>query len=108
MPLTEDELVKKYLLLKEKSDLKTAQERAEKYLGKNTILRISSKKNKKYTVFNPKTGKDVDFGDIRYEDYTKHKDVVRRANYLNRATKIKGDWKKDQYSPNNLAINILW
>ena len=31
-----------------------------------------------------------------------------RKAYLARATKIKGDWKKDKYSPNTLAIRILW
>lgn len=31
-----------------------------------------------------------------------------RSAYLSRATKIKGDWAKDMYSPNSLAINILW
>ena len=43
-----------------------------------------------------------------YEDYTKHKDDDRRQRYLARATKIKGDWKEDKYSPNNLSIHILW
>lgn len=43
-----------------------------------------------------------------YEDFTKHKNEERRQNYLNRANAIKGDWKKNPYSPNNLAINILW
>ena len=33
---------------------------------------------------------------------------TKRRLYRARATKIKGDWKKDTYSPNNLAINILW
>jgi hypothetical protein len=28
--------------------------------------------------------------------------------YRNRAESIKGNWKKDKISPNNLAINILW
>ena len=42
------------------------------------------------------------------EDYTKHQDLKRLNNYLSRATKIKGNWKKDKYSPNNLAINLLW
>lgn len=33
---------------------------------------------------------------------------TKRRQYRARATRIKGDWKKDKYSPNNLAINILW
>ncbi len=106
--LTREQLVDKYLLLRTKSDFKTAQQRAEEYLGKDTLLKVSHAKNKKYGVLNPSTSKIVDFGDIRYEDYTKHKDPVRRQSYLKRALKIKGDWKIDKYSPNNLAINILW
>ena len=43
-----------------------------------------------------------------YEDFTKHKNEERRQDYLSRATKIKGNWKNNKYSPNNLAINILW
>jgi tRNA U34 5-carboxymethylaminomethyl modifying GTPase MnmE/TrmE len=108
MTLTNKQIIEKYLLLRNKSDFKTAQEKAEKYLGKDALLKISEEKNKKYQVLNPSTNKYVSFGDIRYEDYTKHKDPVRRQSYLKRATKIKGDWKIDKYSPNSLAINILW
>ena len=32
----------------------------------------------------------------------------KRKAYLARATKIKGDWKQNKVSPNNLAIHILW
>jgi hypothetical protein len=32
----------------------------------------------------------------------------KRKAYLARATKIKGDWKDNKVSPNNLAIHILW
>ena len=57
---------------------------------------------------------DVPFGKVGYNDYIiytlsknekadKHRDAYRA-----RATKIKGDWKDDKNSPNNLAINILW
>jgi len=31
-----------------------------------------------------------------------------RKRYLARATKIKGNWKSDEYSPNSLAIAVLW
>jgi len=53
-------------------------------------------------------GKWIHFGAMGYEDYTKHKDDKRRENYLNRASNIKGSWKQNKYSPNNLAINLLW
>ena len=71
-------------------------------------LYLSPEKNKKYSVFDPINKKLVHFGDIRYEDFTKHKDDIRRESYLKRANNIKGDWKNNIYSPNNLSINLLW
>ena len=57
----------------------------------------------------------VPFGNKNYKDFinykmTEGKDVAlkHRDRYLKRATKIKGNWKDDPYSPNNLAIRILW
>ena len=71
-------------------------------------LYISDKKDKKYFIIHPKTKAKVYFGQMGYEDFTKHKDPIRRANYLRRSASIKGDWKRDKFSPNNLARNILW
>ena len=85
-----------------------AQANAYKYLGNDAKIYFSNRKGKKYKIFNPNTNKFVHFGDSRYADFTKHKDEERRQRYLDRATKIKGNWKKDKYSPNNLAINLLW
>jgi len=53
-------------------------------------------------------GKIVHFGQMGYEDFTRHKDKIRRKNYLTRSRKIRGNWKSDKYSPNNLSINLLW
>jgi len=80
---------------------------ASKYLGKTAKIGLSTKKDKKYMVTRP-DGKIVHFGQMGYEDFTKHKNKTRRKNYLARSTKIKGNWKKDKYSPNNLAIHLLW
>ena len=77
-----------------------------KYFGKPTKLYISDKPSKKYYIMHG--DKKVYFGAMGYEDYTKHKDEARRASYRRRAENIKGNWKSDKYSPNNLAINILW
>jgi hypothetical protein len=85
-----------------------AKRKAKKYLGPHGgPLFLSSRDDKKYMVVAP-SGKKVHFGQMGYEDYTKHKDKERRASYLRRATKIKGDWKDNKFSPNNLSINILW
>jgi hypothetical protein len=86
----------------------TAQEKAFEYLGKDADLFTSPKKDKKYRIYNPLQNKWVDFGQLGYEDYTKHKDDVRRARYLARATNMKGNWRDNPYSPNNLSIHILW
>ena len=81
--------------------------KAEKYLGKDIPLYISSKKGKKYMVQNPQ-GKWVHFGALGYEDFTKHQDEKRRHNYLTRTANMRGNWKNDKYSANNLSRNILW
>lgn len=94
--------------LMEFSDFDIAQEKAYKYLGDNAVLFYSPLKLKKYRIYNPNTNKWVDFGQMGYEDYTKHKDDDRRNRYLARATKMKGDWKDNPYSANNLSIHILW
>ena len=81
---------------------------ARKYLGRNVEIGLSTRKDKKYAVYNPHTNKWIHFGNINYEDFTKHQDEERRNNYLKRSSGIKGDWKDDKYSPNNLSRNILW
>ena len=90
------------------SNFEEAQRKANEFLGDDAMLFTSPKQDKKFRIYNPNNGKWVDFGQMGYEDFTKHKDPIRRERYLNRATKIKGKWKDDAYSPNNLAIHILW
>jgi hypothetical protein len=85
-----------------------AQSRAYAYLGKTAKLYPSDKREKKYKIFDPKNDRWVHFGQMGYQDYTRHKDKKRRASYLSRSRKIRGDWKRNPYSPNNLAIHILW
>ncbi len=80
----------------------------EYFKDPNIKVHLSTKKNKKYMILNPQKAKMVHFGDIRYEDYTKHKDQERREAYLARAAKIKGSWIFDKFSANNLAMHLLW
>jgi hypothetical protein len=79
----------------------------ERYRGvDNVVLKRSEKADKKYKVI--VDGKrTVHFGSTM-EDYTKHGDEMRRKRYLARAKAIKGDWKSNKYSSNNLAIHLLW
>jgi hypothetical protein len=87
---------------------KIAKKNAVKYLGKNVVLKPSTKKDKKFMVLNPDTNKYIHFGQLGFEDFTKHQDLKRQKNYLNRTANMKGDWKDDKYSANNLAREILW
>ncbi|MDR3679680.1 MAG: hypothetical protein P4L41_06925 [Flavipsychrobacter sp.] len=66
------------------------------------------------------TGKYIYFGNCNYGDFIIYlflemlntvpegtADKKRNA-YLARANNIKGNWKLNKYSKNNLAINLLW
>lgn len=89
------------------SNPKKAQYNAFKYLGPSAILYKSFKPNKKYKILNQYTNKYIDFGSDM-QDYLHHQNENRRNSYLKRSSNIKGNWKDDPYSPNNLSINILW
>jgi len=81
--------------------------RFERYRGKdNAKLFVSEKNDKKYKVLRP-DGKLVHFGS-RMEDFTKHSDDARRKSYLARSGAIKGDWRDDKWSANNLSRELLW
>ena len=67
-------------------------------------LRLSSRKDKKYMILNPKNGKWFHFGST-IQDYTKHKDTKRRDNFLRRNHK----WKDaDTYTPAYASYTLLW
>lgn len=88
------------------SNPKKVERNFKKYRGNdNARLELSEKPDKKYKVIYQ--GKTTHFGS-KMEDYTKHGSESRRQAYLKRATAVKGDWKSNKYSANNLAINLLW
>jgi len=90
------------------SNPRQAQRMAHKYLGKTAKLYPARNPAKKYSIFDPKNEKWVNFGQMGYEDFTKHHDKNRRKNYLTRTKYMRGDWKGNRYSANNLSRNILW
>jgi len=87
------------------SDPKEVDRRALEIYGKPTYL--STRKNKKYMIEDDE-GRFRHFGDIRYHDYTKHKDAIRAMSYRKRMSKVKGNWRNDEYSPNILSLRLLW
>jgi len=90
------------------SNPERAQKMAYRYLGKTAKLYPARNPQKKYSIYDPKNDKWMNFGQIGYEDYTKHKDKNRRKNYLTRTRSMRGDWKRNPYSANNLSREVLW
>jgi hypothetical protein len=97
------------------SDFETVLSRAKHYYGENVKLFQSTRKTKKYMIFDPNNNKFVHFGQMGYIDYTKYIQLYdikiareHRYRYLRRALKIKGNWKDNPYSPNYLSLLLLW
>ena len=69
-------------------------------------LKISTRKNKKYMIRGEFTNnKWIHFGQMNYEDFTKHKDHIRRNNFANRNRA----WRnKPINTPAFLSYNLLW
>jgi len=94
------------------SDPAEVKRRFEKYrAGEKATIEPSPRADKKYLIrvsaTDGKRGRAVHIGSTM-EDFTKHGDEARRKSYRARATAIRGDWKSDKWSANNLAIHLLW
>jgi len=73
-----------------------------KMMGLNPVYE-SSRKDKKYMVFDGH--KMIHFGQMGYEDYTKHYDEMRRTRFRNRNKR----WQhSSKYSPAWLSWFLLW
>lgn len=90
------------------SNPREAQQNAYEYLGPTAHLYLSYKKDKKYMIYDVNNNKWVHFGQMGYQDFLKHKNLLRRHNYIQRASNMHGNWRENPYSANNLSINILW
>ena len=74
-----------------------------RFIGSNVPLYLSTRKNKKYMLQNPK-GTWIHFGS-NMEDYTKHADTTRLKNFRTRNAK----WKDaPKWSPSWLSYYLLW
>jgi hypothetical protein len=87
------------------SNPKIVFELAKEIYGDDIDIRISGKADKKYMILNPETNKWVHFGQMGYEDYTKHQDEERKDKFLKRN---KGWANKPIFSPAFLSYNLLW
>ena len=50
----------------------------------NLYITKSKRKNKKYDLLDTDKKYLLSFGDSRYQDYTMHKNIDRKTNYLSR------------------------
>jgi hypothetical protein len=103
------------MILTDYSDPEIVLYRAKFYFGEDVKLLQSTRKTKKYMIYNPYNNKFVHFGQMGYLDYTKYVKIYdikianeHRSRYLKRALKIKGNWINNQYSPNYLSMLLLW
>ena len=72
-------------------------------------LRRSRNPEKKWDAVFEKEGKEkvVSFGARGYSDFTKHKDVTRKARYIKRHSGMGEHWNKPD-TPGALSRWILW
>ena len=83
---------------------KSVKKSLKKYYGENVKLYDSSRKDKKFMVYNP-DGKKVHFGQLGYDDYHTEKDEKKRELFLSRNNK----WKNaEKWTPAHLAYYVLW
>lgn len=72
-------------------------------------IRRSHRPEKKFDAVFESNGREkvVPFGQRGYSDFTKHKNVTRRARYLNRHSGMGEHWNKPD-TPGALSRWILW
>jgi hypothetical protein len=88
------------------SDPKEVLRKAKKMLGNDIELKISTRKNKKYMIKGDFSDDEwIHFGQMGYEDYTKHKDEERRKHFKSRNHR----WvNMSSISPAFLSYILLW
>ena len=91
--------------IEEYSNPKIVFKKAKQIFGKDVIIGISKRKDKKYMILNPENNKWVHFGQMGYQDFTKHKDKERMVRFRNRNRR----WANaDIYTPAFLSFFLLW
>lgn len=94
------------------SDPVEVKRRFEKYRGTaKAEISVSPRADKKYMIrvvaADGQRGRIIHIGSTM-PDFTKTADEVKRKSYLARSAGIKGDWKSDKWSANNLSRALMW
>jgi hypothetical protein len=99
--------------------LEVARELADEHGYDPRALEFSDTGNNKLMIWDDK-GNKRHFGAVEYGDYilwSKQEALgkvrkgfadQKRRTFVRSHSKIKGDWRRDKFSPNNLALRILW
>jgi hypothetical protein len=75
----------------------------------DVTIRKSPKLEKKWRATFVQEKRHVDFGQRGYSDYTKHKDALRMARYLQRHRHMRENWSRSgRYSAGFWARWLLW
>lgn len=90
------------------SNPEMAQEQAFKKYGNDAVLFVSTRAPKKYMIRDKKNNKWIHFGQMGFADFTKTKNEAKRQNFMKRTGSIRGNWRDNPYSSNNLSRKILW
>lgn len=78
--------------------------RAKQLYGRNVKIEYSTRKDKKYMIYDPNTNKWVSFGQVGFQDYTRHKDEERRKRFQIRNHRWASAY---EYSPAFLSYYLL-
>lgn len=91
-------------IVKQFSNPKIVKQMAKKLLGDEAKVFYSTRENKKYMIESP-NGKWIHFGQLPYEDFTKHLSIERRNDFKKRNKK----WKtQPKWTAGWLAYHLLW
>jgi hypothetical protein len=81
------------------------QKKAKQMLGKDVIVYRSTRKDKKYMVYDPYTGKMIHFGQLYAKDFTITKDIEKQRLFKLRNHKWALQYK---FTPAWLSYHLLW
>lgn len=87
------------------SNPKTVYKKAKYIYGPDVDIKLSSRKHKKYMLYDPRTGHYIHFGEMGYKDYTYTNDDFKRMKFRARNQR----WSQnDVYSAGFLSYFLLW
>lgn len=79
--------------------------RAKKLYGRDVKIEYSTRKNKKYQIYDPNKRVWIHFGQIGYQDYTKTGNEIQRLKFQMRNHRFASAPK---YSPAFASYFLLW